>query len=89
MAAAFVGAAQRAGIDVPSELSVVGHDDTPLASMLEPRLTTVRVDTVGLGRFLAQLALAAVEDRPEPAVGPDLRVAIVERASTAEASPRP
>ncbi|MGR0318195.1 LacI family DNA-binding transcriptional regulator [Agromyces sp. ZXT2-3] len=82
VAAALVGAAHRTGIAVPGDLSVIGHDDTPLASVLEPRLSTIRVDTVGLGRFLAQLALSAVEGRPEPTVGPDLRVALVERAST-------
>ncbi|BDZ65417.1 LacI family DNA-binding transcriptional regulator [Agromyces mangrovi Wang et al. 2018] len=84
VAAALVGAAHRTGLRVPDDLSVIGHDDTPLASMLEPRLTTIRVDTVGLGRFLAQLALATVEELPEPpTVGPDLRVALVERATTA------
>ncbi|RXZ49813.1 LacI family DNA-binding transcriptional regulator [Agromyces binzhouensis] len=83
VATAFVGAAQRSGIAVPAGLSVIGHDDTPIASILEPRLTTIRVDTVGLGRFLAELALSAVEERPEPSVGPELRVALVERASTA------
>ncbi|MRG60369.1 LacI family DNA-binding transcriptional regulator [Agromyces sp. CFH 90414] len=82
VAAAIVGAAVRLGFSVPADLSVIGHDDTPLASMFEPRLSTINVNTVGLGRYLAALALSAVEERPLPTAGPELRVALVERAST-------
>ncbi|GAA1963965.1 LacI family DNA-binding transcriptional regulator [Agromyces allii] len=83
VAAALTGAALRLGLTVPGDLSIIGHDDTPLASTFEPRLTTIRVDTVGLGRFFAELALSSVEDRPEPTAGPELRVALIERTSTA------
>ncbi|GAA4045466.1 LacI family DNA-binding transcriptional regulator [Agromyces indicus] len=83
VAGALVGAALRTGLSVPGELSVIGHDDTPLASMLEPTLSTIRVDTAGLGRFFADLALSAVEGRPAPSVAPELRATLVERASTA------
>ncbi|MFI6792083.1 substrate-binding domain-containing protein [Nonomuraea sp. NPDC050383] len=37
--------------------SIIGHDDTPLAGMLYPSLSSVSVDSVGLGRRLASLAL--------------------------------
>jgi DNA-binding LacI/PurR family transcriptional regulator len=83
VAAALVGAALRMGLSIPVDLSVVGHDDTPLAAMFEPQLTTIHVDTAGLGRFFADLALSAVEGRPAPAVAPELRATLVERASTA------
>jgi DNA-binding LacI/PurR family transcriptional regulator len=83
VAGALVGAALRMGLQVPGELSVIGHDDTPLAAMLEPTLSTIRVDTAGLGRFFADLALSAVEGRPAPTVAPELRATLVERASTA------
>ena len=71
------------GAHPPRDLAVIGHDDTPLASMFEPRLSTISVNTVGLGRYLAGLALSAVENRPLPPAGPELRVALVPRASTA------
>ncbi|RXZ48797.1 LacI family transcriptional regulator [Agromyces fucosus] len=85
VAASLVGAALRAGISVPRELSVVGHDDTPLASMFEPRLSTIHMNTVGLGRYLAALALSAVEERPVPSAGPELQLAVVPRDSSAPA----
>lgn len=42
LALAALGAAHREGIDVPADLSIVGFDDIPMASLAWPRLTTVR-----------------------------------------------
>jgi LacI family transcriptional regulator len=42
MAAATVAIAHRLGLDVPSDLTVVGFDDAPLATTIWPELTTVR-----------------------------------------------
>ncbi|MFE6254748.1 LacI family DNA-binding transcriptional regulator [Agromyces sp. NPDC057865] len=88
VAGALVGAALRMGIAVPIDLSIIGHDDTPLAAMLEPTLSTIHVDTVGLGRFFADLALSAVEGRPAPTVAPELRATLVRRRSTAPPNER-
>ncbi len=82
VAAALVGAALRAGIAVPQQLSVVGHDDAPIASIVEPQLSTVRIDTAGLGRYLAALALSAAEGHSPPATIPQTQLVLVERAST-------
>jgi len=42
MAAATVAIAQRLGLCVPSDLTVVGFDDAPIATTIWPELTTVR-----------------------------------------------
>lgn len=82
VAGALVGAALRSGLKVPGDLAVIGHDDTPLASMFEPRLSTIHVDIAGLGRYLARLALSKVEGTPMPPVGPEMRVELRVRDST-------
>ena len=41
MAAATISAAYRRNIQVPDALSVVGFDDTPIAAIISPHLTTV------------------------------------------------
>jgi len=38
---------------------VIGHDDTPLARLFVPGLTSVQVDVRGLGRYVAAQALAS------------------------------
>jgi LacI family transcriptional regulator len=42
MAAAAVSVAHRRGLVVPKDLSVVGFDDTALATTVWPELTTIR-----------------------------------------------
>jgi DNA-binding LacI/PurR family transcriptional regulator len=82
VAAALVGAAIRMGLNIPGDLSVIGLDDTPLAALFEPRLSTIRIDIQGLGRYLAALALSAVEGTPRPEAGPELQASVVARASS-------
>lgn len=61
IAAALVAAAQRAGLDVPGDLSVVGFDDSPIASAVTPQLTTVEQDFVAKGRAAARALIEALE----------------------------
>lgn len=63
MAAAVLYAARLRGIAVPDELSIVGFDDTPIASRIWPPLTTVRWPIVAMGRSAAHKLIAgAVEE---------------------------
>ncbi|KQP01989.1 LacI family transcriptional regulator [Leifsonia sp. Leaf264] len=82
VAALITGAALRAGVDVPAELAVIGHDDTPLARLFVPALSSVRIDSAGLGRYLAQLALSAALGSPPPAAGPETEAVLVARETT-------
>ena len=61
MAAALSAAAQSAGLAVPGDLSVVGYDDSRLASAVTPPLTTVRQDFVAKGQAAARALVAAIE----------------------------
>jgi LacI family transcriptional regulator len=49
MASAIVDAANDAGLRVPADLAVVGFDDTRVARMTRPPLTTVRVPMSEMG----------------------------------------
>lgn len=82
IAALVVGAALREGIAVPDRLAVIGHDDSPLAELFVPALSSVRIDTAGLGRFLAELALAAATGSQPPHAGPAARATFVRRETS-------
>ncbi len=58
MAAGVYKAALRMGLSIPDDLSVVGYDDSPLASQLWPPLTTIHLPVRDLGRQAAGLLLA-------------------------------
>jgi LacI family transcriptional regulator len=57
MAIGVYQAAHNADIDIPGDLSVVGFDDTPIASRVWPPLTTVRLPIREMGRAAASLLL--------------------------------
>ncbi|WP_353941574.1 LacI family DNA-binding transcriptional regulator [Streptomyces sp. HUAS MG91] len=84
MAVCGIGTAQRAGLRVPEDLSVVGYDNLPLGRWLHPRLTTVdqRVQRVGAAAARALLARCG-EDVPDAPL--DGRPELVVRASTGPA----
>ncbi|MGH8031847.1 MAG: LacI family DNA-binding transcriptional regulator [Luteimonas sp.] len=64
MAAGVYRVALRGGISIPRQLSVIGYDDSPLASRLWPPLTSVRRGTRDTGRIAAAMLL---QDSPEAA----------------------
>ena len=43
------------GLRVPEDISVIGYDDTILASTVTPKLTTMQVDTIAMGQGAAHL----------------------------------
>jgi LacI family transcriptional regulator len=61
VAIAAMRAAQQLGRRIPGDLSVVGFDNIDLSQAVLPRLTTMRVDMMGMGRLAAQLLMNRVE----------------------------
>lgn len=59
MAAAVLAVANRLGVAVPQQLSVGGFDDTPLARIVWPQLTTVRQPIQELGYAAAKLLMSS------------------------------
>ncbi len=55
---------KRNGVRVPEDMSVVGFDDTALACLVTPKLTTIRQDAAELGRIGTERLLDALA-RPE------------------------
>jgi LacI family transcriptional regulator len=74
------------GARVPGDLSIVGFNDIPLAGLLEPALTTVRVPQLEMGAVGAHLLIDRLEGRPIGDVRLTLPTELVIRASTAAPS---
>jgi ACS family hexuronate transporter-like MFS transporter len=82
MAAGVLAAAHRLGVAVPDQLSVAGFDDTDLAQVVWPALTTIHQPIRDLGYAAADLLLEFGEThRAAPA--PAQAARIVVRGSTA------
>jgi LacI family transcriptional regulator len=77
---------KRAGVAVPGRIAVAGFDDIPLARLLTPGLSTVRIDIAAIGaRAVARLA-ARIDGEADSAVEPILPTLVV-RESTDQQSP--
>lgn len=50
------------GINIPNEIAVVGFDDLPFSSILNPPLTTVSVDKIRLGIEAFKALIKSIED---------------------------
>lgn len=60
MAAAAMAVAHRRGLDVPRDLSICGFDDTGIATIIWPALTTIRQPVADMGRVAVRLLVEAV-----------------------------
>ena len=83
MAAGVLTAAHRRGVTVPEQLSVAGFDDTALASVVWPPLTTIRQPTRAMGYAAADLLLAGAD---APVERREVGYELVARGSTGPTS---
>lgn len=85
LAMAVVAAARERGLLVPRDVSVTGFDDSLLAELSSPGLTSVRVDYAEFGMAAAAALLAAIDGTEPPVFNPAAPKLVV-RASTARRS---
>ena len=74
------------GIEVPRQVSLVGHNDMPLLEQISPPLTTVRIQHYEMGLRAARLLLAKLDGAAEGAITVTLEPELVVRSSTAPPS---
>ncbi len=84
IAAHVIDECQRYGLRVPEDISVIGFDDIPLASITEPPLTTIRQNRKNIG-MLALTVLSELCDRV-PIALVQIRPQLIIRESTAAAN---
>jgi LacI family transcriptional regulator len=76
-------AISESGLQVPSDISLIGFDDLRTASAAIPPLTTVRQHLTELGKQAIEALLQQVEENPRFAIQRTVSVELVERQSTA------
>lgn len=86
MAAAVIDAAIAATLSVPEDLPVVGFDDTRIAQLTRPRLTTVRVPKAEMGATAIELLCKRLETPDRPPERVTLPARLVVRESCGGAS---
>ncbi|GAA2312755.1 LacI family transcriptional regulator [Streptomyces kunmingensis] len=92
MALGAIRAVRERGLDVPTDVSVVGFDDSPLIAFTDPPLTTIRKPVHAMGQAAVHTLLEEVGGTPAPHSEFVFMPELVVRGSTASSPgvrPRP
>ncbi len=65
MAVGALLALREAGLRVPQDVSLVGFDDQPDLTAIAPGITSIRIDTAGIGERVADMLVAGAPVRSE------------------------
>jgi LacI family transcriptional regulator len=87
MAMGAMRAALELGLRIPGDLSVMGFDDIPLASFINPPLTTIQQPKYEMGVLAASLLLERMQDPDMPPHKRTLETHLVVRESSGAAHP--
>jgi len=82
------GALLERGLRIPRDVALVGYNDVPLASRLEPPLTTLRVPIKEFGRISAEMLIERIRTGKSVRQRVVLPVELVVRGSTVQADVR-
>lgn len=81
VAAGLIEEATQHGWKIPEDLAVVGFDDQNIATIISPKLTTIRQPIEEMAEQATKTLLAHIEGK-EPPVFPPLTATLIIRAST-------
>lgn len=74
--------AHQVGRKIPEDLSVIGYDDTYLATSVAPALSTMSVDTLAMGRAAVHLLALRIEKPDAARITMTIHPTLIERDST-------
>jgi LacI family transcriptional regulator len=81
MAVGALEAIRAAGLRVPDDVALVGFDDIQLAPFIDPPLTTIRQDRIGLGLAAGRALVGQIEHRDRTLAALTLPVELIVRRS--------
>jgi LacI family transcriptional regulator len=71
MAVGALVSLQEAGVRCPEDVALVGFDDVPIAGLVRPALTTLRIDIAETGRRAMERLVGLIATAANPAAAPD------------------
>jgi LacI family transcriptional regulator len=86
MAAGAIRTLRDAGYKIPEDYSVIGYDNGPLASLIDPPLTTIQQPLEDFGKQAARILIQTIQEKHQPmdyCTTPEL----IQRQSTAYYQP--
>ena len=88
IAIGFAASLRDCGVDVPSQVSIAGFDDTPVDMLLTPTMSSIRMNRQEIGEKAAELMLTRIRGGEQAKAYDPVIVAdstFMERGTTAKA----
>lgn len=82
VAAGAMKAVIRAGLRIPEDAAIVGFDDSTVSHIVEPELTTVRIDMDRMGRLAAEKLFDLIEGIPSIETRIEIPTELIVRSSS-------
>ena len=82
VAAGAMKAVIRAGLRIPEDMAVVGFDDSTVSHIVEPELTTVRIDMDLMGRLAAEKLFDLIDGKPSAETRIEIPTELIVRKSS-------
>ncbi len=82
LAAGVIQYAKEIGLRIPEDLSIIGFDNTSIASIIEPGLTTIAQPIQGMGKEVMDLIISIIKGEREDKSRITMLPSLVKRNST-------
>lgn len=82
VAAGAMKAVIRAGLRIPEDVAIVGFDDSTVSHIVEPELTTVRIDMDRMGRLATEKLFDLIEGIPSIETRIEIPTELIVRSSS-------
>ena len=72
---------KQCGFKIPEDISIVGFDNMPISSVIEPGLTTVHVPKKYMGETAASRLIALINEPGQPPVKTEISTTLLKRGT--------
>jgi LacI family transcriptional regulator len=87
MAMAAMVAIRQVGLEIPTDIALVGYDDTPEAAFTNPPMTTIHQPAQELGRFATRMLIDLINNPEMPVQHTLLQTELIMRGSCGISNP--
>jgi LacI family transcriptional regulator len=81
IAAGALRAFRENGYKIPNDISIIGFDDIPMCTYLDPPLTTIHVPTQYMGKIATKRLFSLINDADSQPIKMEVATSLIKRKS--------
>ena len=85
IAVGAIKALKQCGFKIPEDISIVGFDNMPVSSVIEPGLTTIHVPKKYMGEAAVSRLVSLIKEPGQPPVKTEISTTLLKRGTVPKA----